>query len=191
MEGMKSIFSAIMLIGAALIIALSVAAFIVQSYQVDGESMEPTLQDNDRLIVNKVPRTLARITDKPYIPARGDIIIFNQNGSFDASGNGQKQLIKRVMALPGERVSVTSGIITVYNREHPSGYRPDSTGDYNINRGASAGSLEITLADDEIFVAGDNRPNSEDSRYFGAINADDIVGKLILRILPADKARRF
>lgn len=190
-QKVKSVVSATMLIFAALVIALSVAAFVVQSYQVDGESMEPTLQDNDRLIVNKIPRSLARITKHPYIPARGDIIIFNQNGVFESGSTGQKQLIKRVMALPGERVSVVSGVITVFNQQHPNGYRPDADSNYEINRGTSAGTMDITLDSDEIFVAGDNRPNSEDSRYFGAIKADEIVGKLVFRILPADKARRF
>lgn len=190
-DGLRSFISAIALLGAALVIAFSIAAFVVQSYQVDGESMESTLQHNDRLIVNKVPRTLARITQNPYIPARGDIIVFNQNGIFDVHAGTKKQLIKRVVGLPGERIVVDNGSITVYNNLRPNGFDPDAEGGYEIKRTESSGKMDITLESDEIFVAGDNRPNSEDSRYFGAVNVDNIVGKLILRILPIDKIKSF
>lgn len=190
-DGLQSFLSAVALLVAALLIAFSVAAFIVQSYQVDGESMEPTLQNNDRLIVNKLPRTLARITHHPYIPGRGNIIVFNQKGIFDIRGSEEKQLIKRVVGLPGERVVVEDGHITVYNDEHPLGFNPDVDGSYDLDPVNTPGKVDITLSDDEIFVAGDNRPNSEDSRYFGAVNADNIVGKLVVRILPLDNVRRF
>lgn len=190
-SGLHSLFSAMGLMAAALLIAFSVAAFVVQSYQVDGESMEKTLQHNDRLIVNKLPRTLARITRTPYIPARGDIIVFNQSGISDSRATEQKQLIKRVIALPGERVVVEDGYITVYNENNPAGFNPDIQGDYTVERTSSPGKVDVRLGEDEIFVAGDNRPNSEDSRYFGAVNVDNVVGKLVMRILPASKARTF
>lgn len=190
-DGLRSLLSAVGLMVAALMIAFSVAAFVIQSYQVDGESMESTLQHNDRLIVNKVPRTLSRLTKNPYIPHRGDIIVFNQIGIFDIRGSEEKQLIKRVIGLPGERIVVEGGYIMVYNDSHPRGFNPDVEGGYEITRTNSPGKVDITLGSDEIFVAGDNRPNSEDSRYFGAVSVDNIVGKLVIRILPADKVQRF
>jgi signal peptidase I len=172
-------------------IALSITAFAFQSFQVDGQSMETTLQNHDRLIVDKIPRSWARLTHRDYIPKRGNIIVFNQAGLFDVTGNQEKQLIKRVIGLPGERVVVKDGQITIYNSQHPDGYNPDRTGSYVITASTTPGDIDITLKDHEIFVCGDNRTNSEDSRYFGPVAAHNIVGKLSFRVLPIDKAKKF
>jgi signal peptidase I len=186
----RSIASTVLLFLLAPVIALSITAFAFQSYQVDGESMETTLQNNDRLIVDKVPRTVARITNHPYVPHRGDIIIFNQAGLFD-SPSGVKQLIKRVIGLPGDRVFIKDGFITIYNNANPGGFNPDKSGLYKIAANFTMGDVNITLQKNEIFVCGDNRPNSEDSRAFGPVNVNNIVGKLSLRLLPISKAERF
>lgn len=185
----RSAASTILTIVAAAAIALFIAAFIVQSYQVDGQSMETTLQNNDRLIVDKVPRTWARITSHDYVPKRGSIIVFNQSG-ISATG-GEKQLIKRVIGLPGERVVVGGGSITIYNSQNPSGFNPDKLGIYSIAATDTAGEVDLTLGPHEIFVCGDNRSNSEDSRYFGPVNVHNVVGKLVLRILPISHAQKY
>ena len=106
------VFSTILLFLLAPAIALSVTTFMFQSYQVDGESMETTLQNNNRLIVDKVPRTWSRITNHQFVPKRGNIIIFNELGLYDANGNQERQLIKRVIGLPGDHVVVKNGKIT-------------------------------------------------------------------------------
>ncbi len=191
-DGWKSIASTVLLLLLAPLIALSITAFVMQSYQVDGESMETTLQDNDRLIVDKIPRTWARLTHHNYTPNRGDIIIFNQMGLPDSGLSGQKQLIKRVIALPGETVKVSGGKITVYNSQYPHGFNPDQAGLYHITAATTPGEVQPTkLAANEIFVSGDNRPNSEDSRYFGPVNTSQVVGKLVLRLLPVGKIQKF
>lgn len=188
--GVRSVISTIFLFLLAPAIALLIAAFVVQSYQVDGQSMEPTLQDNDRLIVNKWSRSWARFTTSDYIPQRGDIIIFNQLGVGN-SGGTSKQLIKRVIGLPGERVVVDGGKLTVYNQANPQGFDPDASSKFDIIGGGAPGNSDYTLADNEVFVCGDNRANSEDSRSFGPVDAQQIVGTLSLRIVPLDKAQRF
>lgn len=190
-EGWKSIFSTLLLFVLAPVIALSITAFAFQSYQVDGQSMETTLQNADRLIVNKTPRTWSRITHHAYVPKRGNVIIFNQAGLFDSSGNQEKQLIKRVIGLPGERVVVNDGQITIYNKEHPDGYNPDKTGQYTITAPTTPGNVDLTLRANEIFVCGDNRTNSEDSRFFGPVSLDNVVGKLLYRVMPINKAQKF
>src|SRR4051794_11970235 len=99
-SALREFLSTIGVLLAAFLVALGLIAFVFQSYEVEGQSMETTLQDNDRLIVWKLPRTWARITGNPYIPKRGDVVIFTE----DLSGYGQennKQLIKRVVGLPG------------------------------------------------------------------------------------------
>lgn len=190
-EGLKSILSTVGLLILAPLIALAITAFAFQSYQVEGASMETTLSNNDRLIVNKTSRSWARITDGSYLPKRGDIIIFNQAGLYDSSGNQQKQLIKRVIALPDERVVVKDGRVTVYNSTHPDGYSPDQSGEYPITVSTTNGDIDVVVGADSVFVLGDNRGNSEDSRSFGPVKTDDIVGKLTLRIAPFDKFQKF
>jgi len=185
----RSILSTIGLFAAAFGIAIFLNTFVIQSYQVDGQSMENTLQNDDRLIVNKIPRTLSRITGHQYVPKRADVIIFNQAGL--PGFVGEKQLIKRVVGLPGERVVVNNGQVTVYNPQHPKGFNPDAAGTYKTASATTVGDVDVTLQSDEIFVCGDNRPNSEDSRYFGPIKTNQVVAKLVLRILPLNKVRGF
>lgn len=188
-ENWRSAVTTVVLILLAPLIALFISAFVLQSYQVDGQSMEPTLSDGDRLIVNKLPRTIARISGNDYTPKRGDIVIFNQSGI--AFGFIQpKQLIKRVIGLPGERVVVKDGNLTIYNSFHPDGYNPDIAGGYKLKVEATAGDVDVELKNNEVFVLGDNRANSEDSRYLGPINERNIVGKLSIRLLPLNKPHR-
>lgn len=167
-----------------------IQGFLIRTYLVDGQSMETTLRSGDRLIIDKVPRSLARLTGHAYVPHRGDIIIFNQSG-LSFGSDSEKQLIKRVVGLPGERVVVKDGNLSIYNQAHPGGYEPDKTGLYHIDASSTAGNVDITLGSSEIFVCGDNRANSEDSRYFGPVSVERIIGKLSLRILPLSKAQRF
>lgn len=184
----RGVFSTIGLFLSAFIIAVLLNTFVIQSYQVDGESMEPTLQNNDRLIVDKVPRTIARIDGHQYVPNRGDIIIFNEDGLPGFTGT--KQLIKRVIGLPGDHVVVKDGKVTIYNSKHPNGFDPDISGGYTTNQPTSQ-DFDGVLASNQLFVCGDNRPNSEDSRFFGPINTNQIVAKLMFRILPLNKAKAF
>jgi len=151
--------------------------------------MQNTLQNNDRLIVNKVPRTLSRITGHQYVPSRGQIIIFNESGL--PGFVGEKQLIKRVIGLPGEHVVVRDGHFTIFNSSHPEGFNPDLTTGYHIDALTTVGDVDVQLQNDELFVSGDNRPNSEDSRYFGPIKTNQVVARLVLRILPLNKAKSF
>lgn len=190
-DGWRSAVSTLLLFLLAPIIALTIAAFVVQSYQVDGESMEATLQHQDRLIVSKLSRTWARFTNNSYIPNRGDIIIFNQPDSPDTTFTQDKQLIKRVIALPGERIVIKDGKITVYNDERPAGFNPDSSSGYSIKARFTSDSVDLIVPKNEVFVCGDNRQNSEDSRWFGPVPAEKIVGKLVLRLLPLDKLQTF
>lgn len=191
-EGWRSIFSTIGILIAAPILALALTAFVFQSYEVDGPSMETSLQNQDRLIVLKVPRTIARITNKSYIPNRGDVVIFVKRGLTQfGEPTEDKQLIKRVIGVPGDRVTVKDGVMIVYTKEHPEGFNPDVTLGYSNAPKVTPGNVDLIVPDNEVFVCGDNRTNSLDSRTFGTVPADDLVGKLVFRLLPVSKAKVF
>ena len=175
----------------AFLVALFIIAFVFRSYQVDGPSMENTLQNADKLIIWKVPRSWSRLTGHDYIPKRGDIVVFTESGLSEFGQEDSKQLIKRVIGLPGERVVVNDGKYTVYNEQHPEGFDPDATLPYGKNIPVTSGNVDVTLAEHQVFVSGDNRPDSLDSRAFGPINADQIVGKLVVRVFPIGEAKIF
>ncbi|HSX17212.1 MAG TPA: signal peptidase I [Patescibacteria group bacterium] len=188
---MRSILSTVAILLIAPIIAVLLTAFVFQSYQVDGPSMNNTLHNNDRLIVWKFAKTWSKITGHDYIPKRGDIIVFTEAKLSDFGQDPNKQLIKRVIGLPGDRIVVKDNIVTVYNSAHPSGFNPDTELPYHRTGADTAGTIDITLPADKIYVMGDNRPNSLDSRAFGPVDAKNIVGKLAIRILPASDIERF
>jgi signal peptidase I len=192
-EGLRSILSTLAILIAAPIIAIFLTTFVFQSYEVDGPSMETTLENHDRLIVLKVPKTIARLTHREYIPKRNDIIIFKTSAIQDSSldDGSEKQLVKRVIGLPGDHVVVKDGSITIFNTQHPEGFNPDAGFDHGDSVSVTPGDVDLEIKKGEIFVCGDNRVNSLDSRSIGTIPAKDIIGKLSLRIYPLDTVRHF
>lgn len=190
--GFRDVISTIGVLITALIVAFAFIVFVFQSYQVSGPSMQNTLHDQDRLIVWKLPRTWARITGHSYIPKRGDIIVFTESNLSQYGQENTKQLIKRVIGLPGDHVVVANNTITIYNKQHPKGFQPDKTLAYGkgITEPATQ-DINVTLSKNQLFVCGDNRTNSLDSRFFGPINANQIIGKLAVRFLPLNQAERF
>lgn len=190
-ESIRSALSTIGILLTAPLIAVFLTVFVFQSYQVDGASMETTLSHNDRLIVWKLPKTWSKITGHDYIPKRGDVVVFVEPTLSQFGQDPNKQLIKRVVALPGERVTVRDGKLTVYNNEHPNGFEPDRVLPYGDV-------IQSTPLDDtwlvgphQVFVAGDNRSHSLDSRTFGPISTRNIVGKLVMRVLPLSEMKSF
>ena len=193
-HSLRETLSTVLLLLLAPLIAVGLTLYVFQSYQVDGPSMEQTLQNNDRLIVWKLPRTWAKITGHQYIPNRGDVIILNESGlsEFGASTE-QRQLVKRVIGLPGDRVVIKDNVVTIYNAQYPNGFEPDATLPYGADGKIppTANSVDTELADDELYVCGDNRTNSLDSRSFGPIKTDQVVGKLVLRMMPLSNIKKF
>lgn len=190
----RSLIGTIGILLLAPVIAIALTMFVFQSYQVDGPSMEQTLQNSDRLIVWKLPRTWSRITGHQYVPNRGDIIILNESGLASyGSSDDSKQLVKRVIGLPGDHVVIKNNAITIYNAEHPNGFNPDTTLPYGKDGSIppTTNNVDVTLSSTQLFVCGDNRPNSLDSRTFGPIETNQVVGKLVARILPINSMQVF
>ncbi|MGB4800957.1 MAG: signal peptidase I [Candidatus Saccharimonadales bacterium] len=191
---LRETLSTIGLLLLAPLIAICLTLFVFQSYQVDGQSMEKTLHNNDRLIVWKLPRTWARITGHQYVPSRGDVVILNESGLTNyGSPEDAKQLVKRVIGLPGDHVVVRNNVITIYNAEHPEGFEPDKTLPYGANNAIpiTPNDIDVKLSSTQLFVCGDNRLNSLDSRTFGAVETSQIVGKTVARIMPLTDIKRF
>lgn len=171
-----------------------VDTYAAQLFRVDGVSMESTLKTNDLLFVNKLPKTWASLNKQEYVPKRGEIVVFHKAHSdlFLSENNDETNIyvVKRVIGLPGERIIIQNGVVTVYNAEHPDGFKPDQDSEWakslTIN---PTESIDVTLAQSEIFVAGDNRPQSLDSRTNGPINVSDIVGRAEARVLPFGSRR--
>lgn len=187
----KDFFGIVVFVICVLVGTLLINTFVFRSFNVSGPSMEPTLHTNDRLIVNRLPITVAQLKNEEYIPERGQVIVF-RNPRFDA-GIGDEYIVKRVIAYPGERVVVAGGVMTVYNSEHPGGFRPDDS--FNGEPGSpTSGNVDMIVPDKTIFVAGDHREGdfSFDSRSgLGTIPYYDIVGPVSLRIYPFTGMRTF
>lgn len=178
-------------VATVVIAALLINQFIFQSYYVDGTSMTPTLQNNDRLIIDKTGKTIAGIEGKAYVPNRGDVVILGSS-IMDQYGHDE-QLIKRVIGLPGETIDIQDGIVTIKNAAHPNGFNADQELGLHLAATYSDGSLEVKIPDNSVFVMGDNRiqNGSFDSRAFGSVPTTKVQGRLALRIFPFNQIRTF
>ena len=150
-----------------------------------------TLHDTDYLIISKVGDTESQMArtfghkNDVYIPERGQIIVFH----FPLDPT--KIFVKRVIGLPGDRVVVKGGKVTIYNNANPNGFNPDAK-----YESASTDTLEdtdYTVPPGNVFVMGDNRSNggSYDSRQWGPVPSSYIIGDVVLRLLPLDQVRIF
>jgi len=167
--------------------------FVFQTFNVEGASMETTMYTGDRLIVNRLPVTSSKLQNKNYIPKRGEIIVF-KNPNFNASTGKDEYIVKRVIAFASERVTVKNGTVTVYNKENPNGFNPDTSVNKNEPGQPTSGDVDSTVPDGTVFVMGDHRQGSYscDSRNcMGPIPLYDIVGPVSLRIFPFNKIRSF
>ena len=199
----KDLVSLIIFIAMVVIGTLILNAFVFRSYNVVGVSMENTLHGNDRIIVNRIPVSAAHFVGQEYMPSRGQIIVFangDASGPLTCSaqdGVQDQYIIKRVIAFPGERVTVVDGEITVYNDENPNNFNPDNDtrkSDTDGPKKYTSGEVDIVVPDGEIFVSGDNREgtHSFDSRNgLGTVPLCRVIGPAILRIFPFNQIRFF
>lgn len=152
----------------AALLSLVIITFVVQAFFIPSGSMEPTLQIGDRILVSKFIYRFAPIR-------RGDVIVFRY------PLNPGKDFVKRVVALPGERVELKDGVVLINGRAIPEQYPtalPES------DRACTSNYGPVTVPPNKLFVLGDNRCNSEDSRYFGFVPVENVVGKAFLIYWP-------
>jgi len=161
----------------SLAIVLPVRYFLIQPFYVKGASMEPSFYDDEYLIINEIVYRLGT-------PARGDIVVFK----YPRQPN--QYFIKRIIGLPGERVVIKNNEVIIYNKKHREGRKIDESS-YLSATEKTLGVEDITLKSDEYFVLGDNRAHSLDSRSFGAVPEDNIIGKTWIRGWPLDRLKKF
>lgn len=140
-----------------LLVIILLRIYVVTPVTVDGNSMNDTLYSNDLMLLFKVGNI-----------ERYDIVVANHDN---------KKLIKRVIGMPNDKIKCVSGILYINNEEDTSGYGYGENIDFP----------EYTLKDDEYFLIGDNRSDSFDSRYFGPVKKEDIVGKANFIIFPFNR----
>ncbi len=157
----------------AAVTIISVRYFLFKPFYVKGQSMEPTFHERDYLIIDE-------ISYRFRVPERGEIVVFKSPINTD-------YYLKRIIALPGERVKVENNTVIIYNEENPRGWVLSEV----YLEEETPGSISLTLAEDEYFVLGDNRDQSFDSRRFGAIKKDVIVGRVWFRGWPFSRLSTF
>ncbi|WP_323703286.1 signal peptidase I [Mammaliicoccus sp. Dog046] len=174
----KNILEWIASIGVALVAAWVITTFVGTKYQVHGESMHPTFENGDNLVVSKISKSLDTIN-------RGDVIILH--------GNEKKDYIKRLIGVPGDTVEYKNDQLYIngkkvdepylnYNKEHK--FSEYLTENFDVSDTRNSGGNKV-IPKDKYLVLGDNRMNSNDSRLeLGLITKDQIVGKAKMRVLP-------
>jgi signal peptidase I len=180
------------LIVIAFVVALLIKSFLIQAFYIPSGSMEPTLKVGDRVLVEKA-------SDWFGSPSRGDVIVFEREvgmtgaleepdepiwtdisnafkSLFGFPTAGSQDFIKRVIAVEGDTIRASKGVVYVNNEPIDEPYLPEGTQTSDFGR--------VDVGQDEIFVMGDNRANSDDSRSFGAIPESSVVGKAFILIWP-------
>lgn len=166
----RALLDWLVVIGVALLVAFLVRTFVLAHFVVDGVSMSTTLHDDDRVFVNKLSYRL-------HDPNRGDVVVLRQ-----ISGATSRDLIKRIVALPGEVVEVRNCVVTIDGQILEEPYL-DAEATLPGQCGGDQSPLEVP--EDHVFVMGDNRGQSQDSRALGPIDEDNLVGRAFVVFWPS------
>ena len=153
----------------AVAIIIPIRWFLFQPFVVTGDSMRPNFHNGNYLIIDE-------LTYRFRSPDRGEVVVLrfpNDPSQF---------FIKRLIGLPGERVVIDNGRVTVFNEDNPNGLLLEEG--YLPNQNITFGNVDRTLGETEYLVMGDNRLSSSDSRIWGPLPREDIVGRVYIRVFP-------
>lgn len=162
------VWEIIKIVVVALVIVVPIRYFLFQPFFVKGQSMEPNFEDGNYLIVDEISY---RFRD----PQRGEVVVFKY------PRNPSQRYIKRIVGLPGETIEIKNGQIAIDNEK---GYQVLEEAGYLPLGIYTSGEIKVNLAGNEYFVLGDNRTSSSDSRSWGSLPREDIVGRVFLRAWP-------
>ena len=182
-HGLRVIREWVVVVSVALGIALLVRGFLLQQFYISGPSMESTMFQDNRVLVNKLSYRLHDI-------GRGDVVVFDRI-TTDGEVVQHDDLIKRVIGLPGETIEIRECVVFIDGEELPEPYLNEyDVQQINLDDRCRVPELEPTVVSkDHIFVMGDNRPQSFDSRMFGEIETELVVGRAFSLIWPLRDAR--
>ena len=182
-SGLQLVREWVTLLVVALVIAITVRSLILQQFYISGPSMEATMFQDNRVLVNKLSYRLHDIH-------RGDVVVFDRV-TVDGQVVQHDDLIKRVIALGGEKISITDCKVFIDGKLLPEPY----LNDYDLAQTVVEDRCrvpmmdEMIIPDDQLFVMGDNRPQSFDSRMFGPIEQNLVVGRAFVIIWPLSAAK--
>lgn len=161
----------------AMAIIIPIRYFLVQPFFVRGASMEPTFEDGEYLLIDQLSYRFRE-------PRRGEVIVFHY------PNDPSQFFIKRIIGLPGDLVTIQDGQVVIQNGEFSNGAVLDESEylDPNVRTG---GQTETQLGENEFFVLGDNRPASSDSRSWGLLPRENIVGRTWIRAFPLGRITVF
>jgi signal peptidase I len=185
-RGWASIREWVVVIATAILIATVLRTFVVQQFYIAGPSMEVTLNGDDRVLVNKLAYRFGE-------PSRGDVVVFDRV-TMNGDSVQHDDLIKRVIALPGETIEIRDCAVLIDGVVLDEPWLVVDPEDAELDPGLRCGTatLDRTLiGDEQVFLIGDNRPMSFDSRMFGAVAIDSIVGKAMVVIWPPTNVQRL
>jgi len=176
----------------AFLIIVPIRLFLFQPFFVQGNSMHPTYKNGEYLIINEVgyKRTTIGIGEKEFFTVnyfkeleRFDVAVFRYPKDPD------KYFIKRVIGLPEEKVEIQDGKVKIYNSENPNGFMLDEKKylSEKILTANAVHELPWQLEEDEYFMMGDNRTGSSDSRLWGPLSKDNVIGRAIFRAWPFNR----
>jgi signal peptidase I len=171
----------------AVLVAVLLRTFVVATYSIPSGSMEPTLQIGDRILVNKLSYDLHGVE-------RADIVVFSTPADEHCAGPPVANLVKRVIGLPGETISLASGEVFINGKLLPEPWLPKATQTQSYpgpSRKPYSLLRPYKIPKGDVYVMGDNRPESCDSRYWGPIPESTIVGKVDMRMWPLSRLHLF
>ncbi len=171
------ILSTVFTILIVLAIVIPIRIYVAKPFLVNGSSMDPSFASWDYLLIDVFTYKFL------HEPERGDVIVFT------APVANNKYFIKRVIGLPGETVELKDGKVSIYNEKHKDGFTLNEP--YVAEYNTSYRNMSLTLGDDEYFVMGDNRAGSYDSRFWGPLKREFIVGRAFLRLFPFNEISFF
>lgn len=171
-EGKQSFWELFKFALIAIAIVVPIRIFIAQPFVVSGSSMFPTFHNGEYLIVDEISYILGE-------PARGDVVIFRY------PNDKKKFFIKRIIGLPGETIDVNGNEVTIYNEENKGGIKLSQP----YLKTTSGIKTHTVLTEDEYFVMGDNRGASSDSRIWGPVHKNLLIGKAFVRLFPVNNIK--
>ena len=177
---MRQFFASVLEIVEITLVAIAavflIRSFLVQPFLVSGSSMVPSFSNGDYLLIDE-------ITYRFRLPERGEVVVFRY------PNNESTYFIKRIIGMPGERVEIKINRVMIFNNDNPQGFA--LTENYLPRAVTTSGNMEFRLKSNEYLMLGDNRSYSFDSRSWGPLSINDIVGLVRFRLWPVNSLLAF